>query len=80
MIPLLGAATFVALGMCLLGLLVGTWLLPLVGFIFLVCVFHYFTWGWVYTRMVAAQQKEELLRLADQDAKLLSDPQRSRHI
>jgi hypothetical protein len=79
-LPVLGAASFISVGMCLLGMLVGTWILPFVGFILLVCVFHYFTWGWVYTRMVSAQQKEELLRLAEQDAKLLSDPQRSQHI
>ena len=68
------------LGMCVLGALVGSWVLVMVGLIAGLLVFHYFAWGWLYTRLIAAQQKEELLRLANEDAKLLPDPQRSRHI
>jgi uncharacterized membrane protein len=68
------------MGLCVLGALVGSWVLVLVGLVAALLTFHYFAWGWVYTRMIAAKQKEELLRLAEEDAKLLPDPQRSRHM
>jgi hypothetical protein len=79
-IPVFVVTTVCLTGTCLLGALLGSWILVMVGLIAALLVFHYFAWGWLYTRMIAAQQKEELLRLAEQDAKLMPDPQRSRHI
>ena len=77
-IPVLVVTTICMIGMCLLGALLGSWVLAMVGLLVAVVAFHYFAWGWLYTRMIAAQRKEELLRLAEEDAKLLPDPQRSR--
>jgi hypothetical protein len=78
-VPVFVVTTVCLTGTCLLGALLGSWVLVMVGLIAALLVFHYVAWGWLYTRMIAAQQKEELLRLAEQDAKLLPDPQRSRN-
>ena len=79
-LPVFVVITICMIGMCLLGAMLGSWFLVMIGGLVALLVFHYFAWGWFVTRMVAAQQKEELLKLAEQDAKLLPDPQRSRHI
>jgi hypothetical protein len=79
-IPIFVTISICMLGMCVLGALIGSWVVLLFGVVAALLVFHYFAWGWMYSRLIAAQQKEELLKLAEQDAKLLPDPQRSRHI
>lgn len=79
-IPVMTVGTILLLGMCLLGALVGMWVPVVVALILGLLMFHYFVWGWVATRLVAEQQKQELLKLAEQDAKRLPDPLRSRHI
>jgi hypothetical protein len=79
-LPVMVVATVCLAGTCMLGAMLGSWILVMIGLIVGLLVFHYFVWGWLYTRMIAAQQKEELLRLAEEDAALLPDPQRSRHI
>jgi hypothetical protein len=78
-IPVFVVTTVCLAGTCVLGALLGSWVLVLVVLIAALLAFHYFAWGWLYTRMIAAQQKEELLRMAEEDAKRLPDPQRSRN-
>jgi hypothetical protein len=79
-IPVMTVGTIALVGTCLLGALLGSWVVVVAGLILGLLAFHYFAWGWLATRLVAEQQKQELLKLAEQDAKRLPDPQRSRHI
>jgi hypothetical protein len=78
-VPVFIVTSICLAGTCVLGALLGSWVLVVVGLVAALLVFHYVVWGWLYTRMIAAQQKEELLRMAEEDAKLLPDPQRSRN-
>ena len=78
-VPVGVVGLFAMLGMCILGALLGSWVMLFVGVVIGLMVFHYFAWGWVLSRSLAEQQREELLKLAEQDAKRLPDPQRSRH-
>jgi hypothetical protein len=79
-VPVFMLTSVVLLGTCVLGALLGSWVLIVFGLIAALFVFHYFAWGWTYSRMVAQQQKEELLKLAEQDTRSLPDPMRSRHL
>jgi hypothetical protein len=78
-LPVLTVATVALLGTCVVAALVGSWVAVVAGVVLGMLAFHYFAWGWLYSRYVAEQQRQELLKLAEQDAKLLPDPQRSRH-
>ena len=77
-LPVLVTTSICVLGMCGLGAMLGSWVLVMVGGIAALLIFHYFSWGWLMTRMMAAQQREELLKLTERDTKYLPDPQRSR--
>src|SRR5438105_15106245 len=59
---------------CVLAALGGTWVLAIVALIALTASFHYLIWGRLLSRMVAEQQKEELLKLAERDEQGLPDP------
>jgi hypothetical protein len=78
-LPILTVGTVALLGTCVVGALVGSWVAVVAGVVLGMLAFHYIVWGWLFTRYVAEQQRQELLKLAEQDAKLLPDPQRSRH-
>src|SRR5579872_3307372 len=47
-IPVFVFTTVALLGTCLLGALLGSWVLVLVGLIAGLLVFHYVVWGWLY--------------------------------
>jgi hypothetical protein len=77
-LPILVTTSICVMGICGLGAMLGSWVLVMIGGVVLLLLFHYFTWGWFMSRMMAAQQREELLKLAERDTKYLPDPQRSR--
>jgi len=64
---------------CVLAALGGTWVLAIVALVALTASFHYLIWGRLLSRVVAEQQRQELLKLAERDEQGLPDPQRSRH-
>jgi hypothetical protein len=78
-LPVLTVATVALLGTCVVAALVGSWVAVVAGIVLGMLVFHYLLWGRLLSRYVAEQQRQELLKLAEEDAKLLPDPQRSRH-
>jgi hypothetical protein len=67
------------LGVCLLAAIGGTWVLGVGGLVVLLAAFHYLVWGRWMSRMMAEQQRQELLKLAERDDQLRPDPLRSRH-
>ena len=78
-VPVLTLGVVALLGTCVVAALVGSWVAVVAGIVLGMLAFHYFAWGRLFSRYVAEQQRQELLKLAEQDAKLLPDPQRSRH-